>query len=155
MTSPHKTKALSSIRKASLADLNAIAAIEKDAHLNPWSTELFKKSLLGSHLMWVMEAENSVVGYMVVMPVVDEWELLNVVIARQSQGKGLGRVWIQFLIEQARNTSITRILLEVRQSNQAAISLYQKSGFDVFAERKNYYPTVRGRENALIMQLML
>ena len=67
------------------------------------------------------------------------------------QGKGLGYALLDHSIAQLKNSPI-QIFLEVRESNKAAIALYEKSGFHQIDLRKNYYPNVDGsKEHAIIM----
>ncbi len=67
------------------------------------------------------------------------------------QGKGLGYQLLEASIAQLKNDPL-QIFLEVRESNQAAIALYEKSGFHQIDLRKNYYPNANGtREHAIIM----
>ena len=50
---------------------------------------------------------------------------------------------------------VVQLWLEVRESNAPAIALYQNSGFDVAGTRRDYYPSDKGREDALLMGSML
>ena len=59
------------------------------------------------------------------------------------------------MIERAQDKNVHTIFLEVRPSNQAALGLYLKTGFNEIGTRKDYYPASRGREDALILALNL
>lgn len=81
----------------------------------------------------------------------DEANLLLMAIDPQMQGKGLGYQLLETSIERLENQPV-QIFLEVRESNKAAIGLYEKTGFHQIDVRRNYYPTQEGgRENAVIM----
>jgi len=96
-----------------------------------------------------------VVGYAVMMSVLDEAHLLNISIAGERQGQGLGRALLNHLIDTARRYGATMMFLEVRPSNKNAIALYESIGFNEFSIRKGYYPAHNGREDAILMGLAL
>ncbi|MCV6605478.1 MAG: ribosomal protein S18-alanine N-acetyltransferase, partial [Porticoccaceae bacterium] len=81
---------------------------------------------------------------------VGEAEILNIAVARERQGKGLGRCLLDHCLQQAEKKA-RMIFLEVRASNFAAIHLYLDSGFNQIGERRDYYRTARGSEDALMM----
>jgi len=141
------------IRPARQTDLPSLVTLESRTHINPWSEKLISQSLSGAHLIWVAHLNDQIVGYLVVMPIVDQWELLNVAVDSDFQGKGIGSLWMKHLKSQASQNHIKQVFLEVRESNAAAISLYCKVGFERVGLRKNYYPASSGREDALVMQI--
>ncbi|ENW81871.1 ribosomal-protein-alanine acetyltransferase [Acinetobacter sp. ANC 3929] len=131
-------------------DLESVAAIERLVQTHPWSKQQFQESL-ASYQCTVYEQANQVVGFCILQPVVDEANLLLMAIHPSQQGKGLGYALLDDSIQQLKNNPI-QIFLEVRQSNTAAIGLYEKSGFHQIDLRKNYYPNTDGsREHAVIM----
>ena len=81
----------------------------------------------------------------------DEAEILNIVIDSAQRGLGFGRWLLQHLMTIAAQQGSDKIFLEVRVSNQVAIKLYESLGFKRISMRKNYYPAVHGREDALIL----
>jgi ribosomal-protein-alanine N-acetyltransferase len=99
----------------------------------------------------VIEQAGQVVGFCILQPVLDEANLLLMAIHPNQQGKGLGYQLLEQSITLLKNQPV-QIFLEVRESNQAAIALYEKSGFHQIDLRKNYYPCPKGgREHAIIM----
>jgi ribosomal-protein-alanine N-acetyltransferase len=80
---------------------------------------------------------------------------LTLGIAAQSQKKGFGKKMLQHLIAHARTEKAKSVFLDVRESNHGAAQLYIRMGFRQIATRKGYYPAMCGREDALVMQLML
>ncbi|MCH7353610.1 ribosomal protein S18-alanine N-acetyltransferase [Acinetobacter sp. NIPH 1958] len=138
------------IRLMQERDLESVAAIERLVQTHPWSKQQFQESL-ASYQCTVYEQANQVVGFCILQPVVDEANLLLMAIHPSQQGKGLGYALLDDSIQQLKNNPI-QIFLEVRQSNTAAIGLYEKSGFHQIDLRKNYYPNTDGsREHAVIM----
>jgi len=99
----------------------------------------------------VIEQAGQVVGFCILQPVLDEANLLLMAIHPSQQGKGLGYQLLDASLAQLKNNPI-QVFLEVRESNEAAIALYEKSGFHQIDLRKNYYPKPDGgREHAIIM----
>jgi ribosomal-protein-alanine N-acetyltransferase len=93
------------------------------------------------------------IGYCVLMPVVDEMHLLNLCVAPQAQGTGAGLTLLREAMRITRGKALSGILLEVRPSNLRALRLYERFGFATIGRRKNYYPARRhGREDALVMR---
>ncbi|WP_354667336.1 ribosomal protein S18-alanine N-acetyltransferase [Acinetobacter sp. Ac_3412] len=131
-------------------DLESVAGIERLVQTHPWSKQQFQESV-ASYQCTVYEQANQVVGFCILQPVLDEANLLLMAIHPSQQGKGLGYELLESSIQQLKNNPI-QIFLEVRESNTAAIRLYEKSGFHQIDLRKNYYPNPDGsREHAVIM----
>jgi len=89
------------------------------------------------------------------MLVLDEAHLLNISIAAEYQGRGLGRELLVHMMQVARQYNALNMFLEVRVSNLAAIGLYENMGFNEMAIRRNYYPAKNGREDAILMGMAL
>ncbi|WP_249384000.1 ribosomal protein S18-alanine N-acetyltransferase [Chitinivorax sp. B] len=136
-------------------DLDAVIAIENLIYPYPWTRGNFADSLKAGHSCWVARQDGTQVGYCIMQPIVDESHLLNISIAKHHQGKGWGRALLEFAIETSRAHGAAIMLLEVRDSNQVAQTLYYAMGFNRTGERRNYYPAKHGRENAILMELML
>lgn len=88
-------------------------------------------------------------GVMCVPPVAD---IQTIGVARSFQGRGAGRRLLEILIDAARRRAAEDVLLEVREDNARARSLYRRRGFREIHVRKRYY---RGGQAAVIMQLDL
>jgi ribosomal-protein-alanine N-acetyltransferase len=144
-----------SYRKLKKADLDAVMAIEPEIYPHPWTRGNFADSLRAGYNCWACEQEGALIGYAVMMLVLDEAHLLNISIARGFQGCGLGRCLLEHLIGVARKHGAQTMFLEVRPSNKAAIGLYESIGFNEFSVRKGYYPGANGREDAILMGLAL
>ena len=85
----------------------------------------------------------------------DEAHILNVSVEPSLQGNGLGSQMLDHLIDDARGKGARQMFLEVRESNPAAIQMYINQGFNEVGRRRHYYPTVTGREDALVFGLQL
>ena len=138
------------IRLMQASDLKTVSEIENLVQSHPWKRSQFEESI-ASYVSTVIESNNRVVGFCILQPVLDEANLLLMAIHPSQQGKGLGYQLLDESIALLRNDPV-QIFLEVRESNKAAIALYEKSDFHQIDLRKNYYPNKDGsREHAIIM----
>jgi [ribosomal protein S18]-alanine N-acetyltransferase len=142
------------------ADLHAMAKIETSAHSHPWSlanlADCFGPLHQGTGLFVTQESmPETLVGFALVQQIVDEASLLDICISPVHQGRGLGRQLMEQLIRDAISRQAVVIMLEVRESNQSAIQLYQSLGFVEVSRRKHYYQTAKGHEDAILMDLAL
>ena len=138
------------IRLMQNTDLVAVTQIEKLVQSHPWTQKQFEESI-ASYQSTVIEMQGAVVGFCILQPVLDEANLLLMAIHPSQQGNGLGYQLLDQSIAMLKNDPI-QIFLEVRESNLAAIALYEKADFHQIDLRKNYYPLEKGgREHAVIM----
>jgi [ribosomal protein S18]-alanine N-acetyltransferase len=136
----------------------SITAIEAASHVTPWSAQQLGSSPAAGYIATaLLDAQANVLGYSLFMPNVDDWELLNITVAPQHRGAGLGRQLMGQGISAARAAQVSGVFLEVRPSNAAALALYQASGFQTVGRRKHYYKTAVPQvfEDALILRLEL
>lgn len=131
-------------------DLPAVSALEASLQFFPWSLDNFADSLAQGHRAEVCRQGDALIGFSVVMPVLDEAHLLNIGVAGSHQGQGLGAALLQRVIDSACAEGATRMLLEVRAANDQAIAFYRRFGFSQIGLRRNYYPSIVGREDALV-----
>lgn len=145
------------LREMTDVDLTAVAKLEQAVHLTPWSQAqvLDLSELLGGQYRGFVAQSDDLVGYVVLQILVDEVEILTIGVAKQIQGQGVGACLIQYALKdlQRQLPSIQACFLEVRESNDAAKTLYQKLGFVPVGKRQNYYHNPR--EHALIYRLEL
>ncbi|RDI38445.1 ribosomal protein S18-alanine N-acetyltransferase [Aquicella lusitana] len=132
------------------SDLPQIVAIEQAVHIAPWTEETFKACFQSGHHCFVVELDKKIIGFAISSAHSGECHVLNIGIAREYQHQGWGRKLLQHLLQQAKREGAGIAYLEVRRSNTRAISLYRKMHFHLVGERKNYYPTVSGQEDALV-----
>lgn len=139
------------MRPMTEADVDAVFAIEQAVQAYPWTRGNFSDSLANGYLCRVDETEEGIRGYAILMPAVDEAELLTIGVAAAQQRKGLGRAMLAEMLEAARERNMRRVFLEVRSSNVAAIALYRSAGFKEVGVRRGYYQNANGSEDALVM----
>ena len=94
-----------------------------------------------------------IVGFVVARCGDHEWEIENVVVARQHQRQGIGERLVGEVLRSARQAEVRSVLLEVRESNAAARALYTKLGFNEQGRRKAYYQAPE--EDAVVLRLGL
>lgn len=133
------------LREMNPADVDAIVRIEQCVHAHPWTRGNFTDALKSDCFCKVYEADGEMLGYVVLMPAVDEMQLLNITIAAGHQRKGLGRRLLDESMKMARGLNMRRMLLEVRPSNAAALGLYRAAGFREIGLRRGYYPVAPAR----------
>lgn len=143
-----------SIGRMSALDLAAVSEIEHRAYSHPWTRGNFENSLKAGHLgLTLRDPTHTLVGYAVLMPVVDEMHLLNITIDPRRQRQGLGRMLLAVTLATSHDHRLHTMLLEVRPSNVGAIALYEEAGFAEIGRRRGYYPAgAQGREDALVLR---
>ena len=138
------------IRLMQAVDVEAVAKIERSVQSHPWTLKQFEDAVT-AYQSTVIEVQGQVAGFCILQPVLDEANLLLMAIDPAQQGQGLGYQLLEASVTMLKNNPV-QIFLEVRESNLAAIKLYEKSGFHQIDLRKNYYPNANGsREHAIIM----
>ncbi|MDO9085529.1 MAG: ribosomal protein S18-alanine N-acetyltransferase [Anaerolineaceae bacterium] len=132
-------------RQMEINDLNAVLTIDKLAFPNPWPVNAFQYELENNTnaRLWIGElqnnSENQIIATAVIWIILDEAHIGTLAIHPDFHKKGIGQQFLSFILSQLISENITRIFLEVRQSNLIAINLYRKFGFDIDGERKKYY----------------
>ena len=130
--------------------LDAVLAIERAVFSNPWRLYDFQYALerKGSSCTVVLSG-GRVVGYSVGFLMLEEFHLADFAVHPELQKRGLGRWFLNALLEVLGGRAVNIASLEVRVSNSPAIALYRKAGFQTVSIRRGYYS--RPREDALVM----
>ena len=136
-------------------DLDEVFEIEKVSFPDPWSVDLFKAELQSPHSFNLIVRDNSlsdksVAAYIVYWIAADEMQILDLAVDERFRRHGLARLLIQSALKQAAGAGAVHAFLEVRRSNEAALSLYNALGFDEIGERRKYY---KDGEDAIVMGL--
>lgn len=146
---------LPKLRPMRVADLDRVMQIEPAIYSHPWTRGNFEDSMKAGYSCWSIDCGGTIAGYGVLMTGVREAHLLNLSVASEWQGRGLGRYLLEQFILVARDSDAVQMFLEVRPSNLAARHLYAQAGFREITVRRGYYPAARGREDAILMGLVL
>ena len=139
-------------RKLRLRDLNAIEEIERESYPTPWSRSMFASELAkpSSICLGAIDSERErLVGYLIISRYVDAWHVMNIAIAPEYRRQGVAMRLMERLFEVTSGDARRGYTLEVRVSNEAAITLYERLGFRARGIRRGYYTD--NREDALIM----
>jgi ribosomal-protein-alanine N-acetyltransferase len=138
------------IRRLQLTDLDAIDLIERRAYTTPWSRSMFASELRkrGSLCLGAFEGEQ-LIGYVINACYVDAWHVMNLAVDPERRRRGIASQLLGQLFELTREDERRGYTLEVRVSNDGAITLYEAMGFVRHGIRPAYYTD--NREDALIM----
>ena len=136
--------------KVAREHLAGIALLEKQCFKRPASERSLELLLKDTAVGFVCLADDGTpVSYVGMLTVLDEGQIINVATNAAYRRQGLAEALLLALMGEARARALKTLSLEVRRSNLAAISLYQKLGFFVAGERRNFYNDPR--EDALVM----
>jgi ribosomal-protein-alanine N-acetyltransferase len=139
------------LRKISQSDVSQLCAIETATQLAPWPQETFEKCFQAKSQGWVIaQTENKLIGFILVLVQASECHVLNICVDPNYQRQGHGTQLILQVFSEMKKQNINRVYLEVRCSNENAITLYEKLGFKKLGERKDYYSAAEGREDAWV-----
>ncbi len=128
-----------------LEHLPEVARLENICFSTPWSENALKEEMENPNAMLFVAVESGkVLGYGGMQIVLGEGFVTNIAVFKEQRGKGVGKAICEKLIENCKYS----ISLEVRESNLAAINLYENLGFEKVGNRKNFYQNPQ--ENALI-----
>ena len=133
--------------------LPAVAGIERAVFSAPWSEKTLELLLTEDATGAVCLSDGEAVAYGGMLWAPGEGQITNIAVMEGFRGKGFGNAILTFLIDAARARRCELVSLEVRESNRAAISLYEKHGFAIAGKRKRFYKTPV--EDALVMILEL
>ena len=144
------------IRPGTVADIPHILTLERQsATAGHWTEQQYRQAFQPespARLLLVAAGASSppvlglkavqgsgIVGFLVAHHLAPEWELENIAVASSARRKGIGKRLLSALLAAARETNSDSVFLEVRQSNAAARTLYEKAGFELTGRRKSYY----------------
>ena len=142
-------------------DLLEIVEIEEQSGLSRWGWAAYYAELQSGNrdLMLIARLvrssiiETPIAGYIVARETAGELHINNVAVRRGYRRRGIGAALLTRILDEARRRKANAAFLEVRSTNQAAQSLYEKSGFKAIARRPNYYS--EPQEDAVVMSLLL
>jgi [ribosomal protein S18]-alanine N-acetyltransferase len=139
------------VRRLGQRDLEAIERIERRSYPTPWSRSMFASELSkpSSISLGAFEGPGELVGYLVISRYVDAWHVMNVAVEPDRRRQGIAVALFERLFELTGAEGRRGYTLEVRISNEAAIRLYERLGFQSRGVRRGYYTD--NREDALIM----
>ncbi len=147
------------LRRATPADVDAIAAIERLVFSDPWSRDSFATLARNADVFFLVAdaggapGASAPVGYLVAWYVLDEGEVANIAVAPTARGTGVGARLLDAALAEGRRRGVGHMFLEVRESNAVARRLYASRGFLELGRRKRYYR--EPVEDALVLRCEL
>ncbi len=137
------------IREMTENDITEIAELENECFSEPWSENSLRDELSNETArFYVLRDSEKLLGYIGANNICNEVYITNVAVNGVCRGKGYGKILVNHLVKQSEAERAFFITLEVRKSNENAIKLYEKCGFKLIGERKNFYS--KPTEDALI-----
>jgi len=137
------------IREMTDEDAVFLAAIEEETFSMPWKVTDFLEMNAHDEVRYlVAELDNRIIGGCGIMNIAGDGEITNVVIHKDFRGKGFAQKMMERLLEEGEKLGVTDFTLEVRVSNEPAIALYKKLGFESAGIRPGFYE--KPREDAEI-----
>ena len=144
-----KIQSTVTVREMTEGDIKDIAQLEKECFSEPWSENSLRDELTNETArFYVLRDSENLLGYIGANNICNEFYITNVAVNSKCRGKGYGKILVNHLIKQGEAERAFFITLEVRKSNENAIKLYEKCGFKLIGERKNFYS--KPTEDALI-----
>ena len=155
------------IREMRFDDISPVAELERAYSLTPWDENGLLTYLLREDALFLVASDEfpedydpeavdeenffwpEIYGYVGLLMVPYEADVLNITVSGKVRNRGIGTRLMREILERAKKNGVTDIHLEVRESNEAAIHLYEKLGFLRDGIRKNYYTAPV--ENAVTM----
>ncbi|MDD6214374.1 MAG: ribosomal protein S18-alanine N-acetyltransferase [Firmicutes bacterium] len=130
------------------ADAEELAELDRRCFSVPWSKKSFEEEAENSLAVYFVARDGKmIVAYSGFWRVCGQLQITNVAVLPEFRRKGIASTLVKKIIEEAKDAET--ITLEVRESNEPAIRLYERFSFKRMGVRKNFYRLPR--ENALIM----
>lgn len=128
------------IREVREHDIADVAALEKDIFPDPWTESGIRETLRQKNTILLGAWKNGImIGYVILYYVLNEGEIARIAVGRSHRRQGCAGYLFERLRDICGGKGITRMMLEVRESNAAAVSFYKKYGFTEDGVREKYY----------------
>lgn len=138
------------VRNMKQEDIPFLVRLEQELFSDAWSELSLTNTLhYRPDTSFVAVQDGEPAGYLFFMAAADEGELLRIGVSAGQRRQGIGRTLLEHMDHFALDNGIYSVWLEVRESNQPARALYERSGFTVQGCRKKYYH--KPDEDAVIM----
>lgn len=138
-----------------IEDLDGVYSLEVESYQFPWTKEILRDCILYNYDSYSVFFGDKLVGYIIARISLPETHILNLTVDSSFRKNGIGTSLVNLIIDYARLRNSEDIILEVRESNLEAQSLYKKLLFKKIGIREGYYKCSDGREDALVFRLKL
>jgi ribosomal-protein-alanine N-acetyltransferase len=134
-------------------DLVYVLEIENFSFSNPWRLSTFVGEInnypISIPYVVVFRPDERVIGYIILWFIQEKVQISNFAIHPEFRRLGVGEAVLRYILAKIKREGARKVFLEVRPSNRAALSLYERMGFQILGVRKGYYRSPV--EDALIM----
>jgi ribosomal-protein-alanine N-acetyltransferase len=128
------------IRPFVSSDIDAVLAIQSCCpEIAQWSAWDYERVARGEMAGWVVEANGIVGGFVVARRIGKDVEVLNLGVTVNHRRRGMGSLLLKSVAEWGKTFEADKALLEVRESNLAAMHFYERHGFEAVGRRAKYY----------------
>jgi len=128
------------VQKSTLELAGTLAELEKTLFTTSWDREIINNKInKGEFIYWVYEQDKEIVGYLAIQKTFNDLHILGIGVLENYRNQSIAKKLTYELISYFETSQFDKILLEVRQSNEIAMNLYQSFGFKQYGVRKNYY----------------
>lgn len=135
--------------------LEAMSSIAGSIENCPWRHDALKKFLdLETSFAWGIFVSNSLKSFIILQIFEDEAEIMLLVTDPLHRKKKLATKLLQGILSDTRFTKVERIFLEVSKQNRAAFEFYQKNGFFIVGQRKNYYVSQNNMDAFVLVRML-
>ena len=143
------------IRLMQAKDLAQVTAIERRSFPTPWDKALYQKEIEENQFAhyYVIETDEMIVGFCGMWIVLDDAQITNIAVDPDHRQSGYGSMLFQYVLNEAMLKGARTLSLEVRTSNVAAQTLYEKFHLQKAGTRRNYYTD--NNEDAIVMWVTL
>jgi len=143
-----------SFRPMTVADLDEVMAIERASFAYPWSSRFFLQEFQVQCARSVLAVvDGKIAGYVLFWLLSYEVDIHNLAVRSEFRRRGIGKLLLREVVNEALRQCSLRVTLEVRKSNMPAQRLYQSVGFVATGVRRGYYSD--NGEDAVVMTLKL
>ena len=143
------------IRPMQIKDVDRVFEVENATFSTPWPKDIFYREIAENEhaYYFVILLDGKIIGYAGVWIVLDDAQITNIAIMPGYRGKKLGEKLFRYTMQKLIAMDVSRLSLEVRESNLAAQKMYRKFGLVPGGLRKNYYAD--NQEDAIVMWVNL
>lgn len=128
-------------RFAEVKDIDSLFELEKKTFISPWTYSQFEYEIKDnsfSKLLLIID-EDELIGYIDYWIIFDQATINKICIKDEYRRRGLAQKLLDICFKEVKENECMVITLEVRTSNEKAIKLYQKNGFDIVLTKPQYY----------------
>lgn len=133
-------------------DVEEVSVIEAEAYgKHHWTKSSFYDEMSNNLAKYycARTSDNKIAGYAGTWHIIDEGHITTIAVKNEFLRNHIGEALIKRIIDDCYKNGVKYLTLEVRVSNEPAIKLYEKYGFQSLGTRKGYYQD--NNEDALIM----